>query len=139
MKRFLITIVFASICFISYSQDQNIDFKDGSFEEIMALAKQENKPIFMDCYTVWCGPCKQLAKNVFPQPEVSAFFNENFISIKMDMEKGEGIELAQYYNVNAYPTLLFLDSEGNVLKNHTGSLDAKNLIETGRDAIRLKK
>ena len=72
---------------------------------MLEQAKKENKLIFMDCYTSWCGPCKMLAKEVFTDPDVAAFFNEKFVNAKVDMEKGEGPALKKQYGVNAFPTL----------------------------------
>ena len=134
-----IVLVMLGVLFSGGVFCQDIEFQDGTFEEVMALAKRENKPIFMDCYTVWCRPCKVLAKKVFPQEKVSAFFNEHYVSITMDMEKGEGIELAKYYNVRAYPTLLFLDADGELLVTQEGAVDAETLIEKGREALELRE
>ena len=69
---------------------QGIEFEHGTLEEALVKAKKENKIIFMDCYTTWCGPCKYLAKNVFTQKEVGYFFNKNFVNVKMDMESEAG-------------------------------------------------
>ena len=139
MKIKIITLICFTLCFIAYSQDKSINFEKGSFEDALTKAKEENKLIFIDCYTTWCAPCKKMAKYVFTQEEVYSFFNENYINVKMDMEKGEGIELAQYYGVDAYPTLLVLDQEGEVLSKFVGASDADNLIESGKAALELKK
>ena len=47
-----------------------IRFFEGSWAEALAESKKTGKPIFMDCYTVWCVPCKKLAKEVFTKPEI---------------------------------------------------------------------
>lgn len=127
-----IMLIFFTMFLSQISFSQGINFQEGNFEEILAKAKKEKKLIFVDCYTVWCGPCKKLVKEVFPQGEVGAFFNENYISYSLDMEKGEGIELAKYYNVTAFPTLLFLDANGNLLTRTEGFVDAKTLIEKAK-------
>ena len=136
MKTILAVLIGALICSSGFSQ--NINFQEGTFEEVLAKAKSENKLVFMDCYTVWCGPCKKLAKEVFPQKEVSAFFNDNYVSLTMDMEKGEGIELARYYNITAYPTLLFLDVRGEIVGRVEGAVNADQLIEKGKAALDLE-
>ena len=58
-----------------------------SFEEAMKIAQKENKLIFMDAYTTWCGPCKLLNKRTFPKKEVGDYFNANFVNVKVDMGK----------------------------------------------------
>ena len=80
------------------------------------MAKQENKLVFMDCYTSWCGPCKMMTSKVFPQKIMGDYFNPRYVCVKFDMEKGEGVDLKTKYDVKAFPTFLCLDSEGNVLQ-----------------------
>ncbi|WP_430815632.1 thioredoxin domain-containing protein [Carboxylicivirga sp. RSCT41] len=127
MKKLLLalTAVIISVNLMA----QGIEFEHGTFVEALARAKAENKLVFMDCYTTWCGPCKQLARDIFPQKEVGDLFNKQFVNLKVDMEKGEGPELAEKYGVKAFPTLLFMDSEGNVLHKVVGGTDVAGLIE----------
>lgn len=112
MRQVLFSIV-AAFCAatVSSAQAQGIRFEgsETSFRQAVEKAQKSKKLIFMDCYTAWCGPCRQLAKNVFPNDTVGAFFNRHFVSLKMDMEKGEGPKLAKQYQITAYPTLLFID------------------------------
>lgn len=103
-------------------QTDGIRFADLTFAEALVKAKAENKLIFMDCYTTWCGPCKRMANEVFTLPEVGRVFNAKFINLKVDMEKGEGVELAKRFKVSAYPTLLLIDGEGNVVKQFVGAI-----------------
>lgn len=105
-----------------------IDFREESLKEILQLAKNENKLVFVDCYTSWCGPCKRLSTQVFTHPEVGDYFNGRFVSLKMDMEKGEGKTYREKYDVNAYPTLLFLDTAGQVVCRYSGYLEPEKLI-----------
>ena len=83
----------------------------------------------MDCYTSWCGPCKMLAKEVFTDPDVAAFFNEKFVNAKVDMEKGEGPALKKQYGVNAFPTLLFLNGDGELQHCIVGGMPAEELLK----------
>ena len=106
-----------------------VKFEDCTFSEVLAKARKENKPVFMDCFTVWCGPCKVLSNQIFPMKPVGDFFNSNFVNFKMDMERGEGIELAKRYGIKVYPTLLVLDSEGNLLHRFTGARPPRALID----------
>ncbi len=114
-----------------------IDFFDGSFEEAIELAKKENKLIFMDAYTTWCGPCKKLDRETFPREDVSKFFEENFINIKIDMEDEDqnGPELAKRYNVTAYPTLLFIESTGEFKDRVLGFQEGPVLIEEAKKIL----
>ena len=130
-KIFILIAIFVSGNVFS----QGIEFEHGTFDEALEKAKKENKLIFMDCYTTWCGPCKWLAKNIFTQEKVGDYFNKNFVNVKMDMEKGEGIVLNKKYGVQAYPTLLFIDSNGNEVQKLLGGMKAEELITGAKTAL----
>jgi thioredoxin-related protein len=119
----------------SASSGGGIQFVHENFKEALDKAQKEKKIIFMDAYTTWCGPCKMMSKNVFPDADVAKLYNTQFINLKMDMEKGDGIELMKRYEVSAFPTLLFLDGNGQLIHKAVGYLDAKGLIDLGKTAL----
>ena len=126
--------------FIGYGQEalkkaEGIVFFKGTWQQALEQARKENKLIFMDCYTSWCGPCKMLAKEVFTDPEVAAFFNEKFVNVKVDMEKGEGVELKKQYKVSAYPTLNFINGKGELQHCVVGGMPADALIAQAKLAL----
>ena len=108
---------------------------DKKFQELLDMAKAQNKLVFIDCYTSWCGPCRRLAASVFPDPAVGEFFNATFINAKFDMEKDEGVTVANKYSIRAYPTLLWLDSDGKLVHEIVGGLEPDGLIQNGKKAI----
>lgn len=114
---------------------QGIEFSTAAWNDVLTRADKENKLIYMDAFTTWCGPCKMMTKNIFPDPNVGSFFNENFINIQVDMEKGIGINLAQLYKVNAYPTHLIINGKGHLVHFGLGYMDAVRFVEFGREAI----
>ena len=115
-----------------------INFMKGSLKDARAKAKKENKLVFIDCYTTWCGPCKSMAKKTFVNKEVGQYFNKNFICLKMDMEEGEGPDIAMKYGVDAYPTFLFVNYQGDVKHRELGFLDATRFLEVGKTALSMK-
>ena len=121
-----------TLCSSVKAQNRSICFEEGSFAEALAKAQQENKMVFMDCYTAWCGPCKLLAKNVFTVDSVADFFNAHFVNVKMDMEKGDGVELQKKYGIEAYPTLLLLDAKGEEVYRTVGGCSAPELLQNMR-------
>jgi thioredoxin-related protein len=127
-------ILFLSLIAFSVNA-QGIVFETGTWAEALAKAKKENKIIFMDAYTVWCGPCKMLNKQTFPDEAVGKLYNANFVNVKMDMEKGEGIELAKTYSVAAYPTLLFVDGDGKMVHRALGFHPANAFLELGKTVL----
>ncbi|MBO9633560.1 MAG: thioredoxin family protein, partial [Chitinophagaceae bacterium] len=114
---------------------EGIHFSKGTWKEIRELAKKENKMIFIDVYTEWCGPCKKMAAEVFPQARVGEVFNTGFINYKLDAEKGEGIELSNKYNAKAYPTYLFINNDGELVYRTTGYMPAENFLKEASIAI----
>lgn len=111
---------------------EGIQFHEGSWSEALASAEKENKLVFVDCFTDWCGPCKWMAANVMTDPELGKFFNEHFINVGMDMEKGEGPDLAKKYQINAYPTLMFVTAKGDLVDKTIGALQIPEFLEMGR-------
>lgn len=152
MKHFLgIVCLMGSFAFISFLSSQEpqaklieksdevvgIQFLKISYEEALKLSKKTGKPIFIDCYTVWCGPCKVLSKRTFTNPELGKFFNENFINMKVEMEKdADGPELARLFRVRAYPTLLFLNSDGTLIKQSLGYVKPDYLLNFAKEIVR---
>lgn len=131
----LLLVTFTHVTKADNTDGEGIHFTHGSWEEIIAKAKSENKLIFADCYTTWCGPCKMLSKKVFPQKEVGDYFNANFINVKIDCEKGEGVDLKNKFGVSAFPTMLFIDpSNEKVLHRVVGFRPAEELIKEAKGA-----
>jgi thioredoxin-related protein len=113
---------------------QGMKFEESNFATVLAKAKKEKKLVFIDAYTTWCGPCKLMAKNIFPLQAVGDYYNTHFVNAKIDMEKGEGIELAKKYNVKAYPTYLFVDGNGEIVHRTLGYVEEKDFIQFAKDA-----
>lgn len=114
---------------------QGIEFFQGSWEEALAEAKKTEKIIFVDCYTTWCGPCKKMSSQSFTNDDLGEFHADNFISMKLDMEKEMGMEFGMKYPVSAYPTLFYIDEKGEIVKKVTGFRTAEQLVSTGNDAL----
>ncbi len=105
-----------------------VTFFDGTWEQLLAKAKAQKKPFWVDVYTTWCAPCKMMAKQTFADAEVGTFTSENFISYKLDAEKGEGETISQKYGVEAYPTFLVFNAEGKLVGKEEGFMDAERFI-----------
>ncbi|MBB5621877.1 thiol:disulfide interchange protein [Pedobacter cryoconitis] len=114
---------------------QEIEFSQQSYKQVMATAKKTHKQVFIDAYAVWCSPCKELRKTTFKDAKTAAYFNKNFINFSVDVEKGDGVELAKTWQVEGLPTLLIIDENGKVLANHTGFVDGNGLMQFAQEAI----
>lgn len=127
MKKNLIVLFFLLAGIKVFAQ--GIIFEELSFNQALEKAKVENKLVFLDCYTSWCGPCKGMLDNVFSLDKAGEYFNPRFINLKIDMEKGEGRELAKRYSIKAYPTFLLLRSDGAVQHRIVGGASIDDFIE----------
>ena len=133
MKKTLVVIFLLKCSLALFSQ--GIAFDHDSWQNLLAKAKKDNKIIFVDAYTTWCGPCKMMSKSVFTDSAVGAFYNANFINAKIDMEKGEGIDLAETYSVQAYPTFLFIDGNGVMQHRSVGYQEPPMFLTLGKTAL----
>jgi thioredoxin-related protein len=116
-----------------------IIFFEGTWALALEKAKKENKPIFVDFYAVWCGPCKLLKNETFVDKAVADYYNKNFINLSIDAERGEGIELAEKFYVNAYPTLYILNKEAKPVLTFKGYLPPKEFLNFGEQGFKKAK
>jgi len=114
---------------------KGVDFIEADdWGEVLALAELEDKIIFLDAYTPWCRPCKKMDEDVFSRPDVGELYNGNFLNVKMNMEEGEGIRMAEQYRIIAYPSLFFLYPDGSVLHRATGYKGPSSILKLGRQS-----
>ena len=137
----IITIVVALIgsAFVwapENTDETGVQFETLSFDEAIKKAKKENKLIFLDAYAVWCGPCKMMDRTTFQSEEVAKVFNKNFINIKIDMEKGEGPDIARKYQVRAYPTMMLINGDGKVEKRILGYMKDTQILSEVKDFVK---
>ncbi|MBO0932032.1 thioredoxin family protein [Fibrella aquatilis] len=123
----------------SADEPTGIQFFKGSWPAVLAEAKKQNKPVFVDIFTTWCGPCKLMAKQAFPDQKVGEKFNANFISYQIDAEKGEGIDVAKKYAVTAYPTSLYVSGDGDLIYRVVGYSGIPGMMTEADKAIAAAK
>ena len=132
-SRIIFLILFTGCFFTLTAQEAGEGIKfmaNEPWEQFLQQARQQERLIFMDCYTEWCGPCKGLAQNIFPLKEVGDYFNAHFVNTQYDMEKGEGKILYNKYKeyIVGFPTLLLINASGEVVHQMAGYQEADALI-----------
>ena len=112
-----------------------IAFFEGSWDEALQEAGETGQLVFVDVYTEWCGPCKLMDANVYPKDAVGDYFNPRFVNVKLDAEDEDvdGPEIADRYDIGAYPTLLFLNPDGSELGRGVAGLEVEQLIQLARE------
>ena len=133
----LFVAVMAVVVMSSFAgKGSGIDFSKVTLEKAKKEASKTGKLIFIDAYTDWCGPCKRMAATTFQDPELGKFFNKNFVNLKIEMEKdADRMEIAKRYRVRAYPTMLIIDADGNLVKSVIGFKTKDQLLAIAESAL----
>ena len=142
MKKLIIILSLAIVTFSCNSTKNVVAVKEGvdfvnsdKLVAVLEMADSKDKLVFVDFYTTWCLPCKMMDEDVFPDKGISKLMNDNFINYKVNAEKENGPNLALLYQVNVFPTLLFLDKDGKVLVRKEGAAYQTELRSLAEEAM----
>lgn len=136
MKRFFLinTIILGLIT--GLHAQQGLQFFKGSLQDALAYADSVNKPVFIETYADWCGPCKLMEREVFPDASVGAYFNEHFVNVKVDVDTREGKRFAREYDIDFIPRLMFMHANGTVVHQKEGFFSPRLFIRMGERALK---
>lgn len=120
-KRLLKTVIASFILAISINlptanANNIVEFFNGDYNSAKAKASKEGKLFLLDFYADWCMPCKWMDQTTFRNPEVTGLLNENFVSLKVNIDEVEGYELKKQYNIQYLPTILIFNSNGELVE-----------------------
>jgi thiol-disulfide isomerase/thioredoxin len=128
----LFTLYFTSS--VTAQEKEGINFRAITFDQAIQQAKAEKKPIFLHAFASWCHFCEFMVDSVYKDQEVAAYYNKNYICIKMDMEK-EGREFNKKIKVKNYPTHVFFDYNNTVMMHRSaGKKSTAEFLQLGKDA-----
>lgn len=143
MKKLLGVLVLAPLM----GMGQGVHFENGlSWQQIKEKAKRESKYIFVDCYATWCGPCKMMDRDVYPENSVGAVLNDRFVSVKVQMDtskKDDEVVKAWYadahafltaYKIADFPSFLFFSPDGKIVHRGLGYHKAQEFTRLAVDA-----
>lgn len=147
MKNLLYLIPFIILALFIYLEadakkavnEEGIEFFHGTWEQALQKSAEKKKPIFLDVYATWCGPCKMLMGITFPDKKVGEYFNAHFINVEIDGESNEGEDLAERYGIRGYPSLFVIDAKGKVITGTAGFHTPSALIDFGKTAVSKSK
>lgn len=122
----MVTLVL--VASMMFAQGINFEPEGTLLPTAAAKAKKENKLVFVDCYTQWCGPCKMMARDIFPNAKVGKYMNERFVNLKIDMEAAYAQGLAKDWQVAGYPTFIIFNADGKEVGRFMGGSDADGFI-----------
>jgi thioredoxin-related protein len=140
-------ILMGVILYSGLIYSQQINFVEQNWNEVQQQAHRENKYIFVDCFATWCQPCKRMEKEVFTNDTVADYFNEHFISFKVqgdqnnkdnDFTKSQYVfadSFSRYNHLASYPTYLFFSPDGNMVFRTNGYQDVSSFIKNAKQAM----
>lgn len=140
MKKLVLFVFLASILISTKIQAQETMVKWYTFEEAVELNKKEQRKIFIDVYTDWCGWCKKMDATTFSNPEIAKILNEEYYAVKFDAETTDTITFAGREFINegnrsrsphqlaiallqgkmSYPSVAYLNEQNQLLTSVPG-------------------
>lgn len=136
MTRFFSLIVLLLTTTLSFAEGRSWY----SFNEGIAKARQENKPIVIDFYTDWCGWCKVMDQKTFSVPEVEAYLFANFIPIRINAEnQTEKVkfqnktftprQLTSAFQITGFPSVAFVTAKEEVITVVPGYIEKAQFLK----------
>lgn len=118
---------------VARAEEAPAPFQSLAFDAALKRAAKENKIVFVDFFTTWCGPCQMLDATTWKDPAVAALLREKTVALRVDAEKEAA--LAQRYDVQAYPTMALIKPDGTVIDRLVGYRDAKKFQSDFADSL----
>ena len=133
-----IPIILLFIAFQNCNAQNQFIPDDKPYKSAVELAKKAGKPIFVMLYADWCPHCNTMKKEVFSDPDVMTFLNQNFVCVWKNIEKEEGIALKNKFNTKSLPTFLFLDANETLLYGLKGEIKKAEFMTEANYALNPK-
>lgn len=124
----LLTVIMFNNSFAQHAGSK-VDFKDVDLEMAIEMAKQNNLLIYCNFSTSWCGPCKTLFADVYCDQQVGDLMNKKFISLYIDAEAKEWIEVTKKFKIGGFPTMIILDATGKEKARMMGAMSKSKFLE----------
>lgn len=129
LKVYLFVLSLLCITSAILANDVKINFTAVNFNDARNLAGKEGKLIFVDFYAEWCTPCKWMEQTTFKDEEVANTLNDNFVSVKANIDDASGYDLKNAYEIKYLPTMLIFNSQGQLLDRVEQTLSPRKLME----------
>lgn len=128
MKRLMTMAVALTAAMSTMAQGVAFEPQGTTLEQASVKAKAEKKLIFLDAFTQWCGPCKKMAREVFPQAKVGEAMNDKYVNLQIDMESAYGAPLAKRLQITAYPTFVIFNADAQEIGRFLGGSNAEEFL-----------
>lgn len=131
----LVLILLISFAYGSYNialkqfklSDSNYSYLAGltwsrSLDASLLKAQQENKPVMIYFWAIWCQYCAKFQSDTLGNPQVKEILEKDYVLVAMDLDVDR--DVSRKYGVSYPPYVLFLDGNDNVLERIAGAVDA---------------
>ena len=122
MSKLIYFSLLFSLISCSITKDK---YFDSDYQNILKLAAKQDKMIFIDFYTVWCGPCQFFDKNIKHDSVFKSYMTDNFFTLQIDAELEQNKDIVSKFRINGYPTFIIANSKGEE-RDRIGGLTEKS-------------
>lgn len=139
MKKIVFITVVLVVCILSLNvsarNSAGVMFKDSSIDQALAIASNEDKPVFVFCYSSNSTQSNIMLNRHFFNPEIADYFNGHFLNLKVNVLKKEGEKFSSKYNVQRYPSIYFINTNGIVISTYVGNINEDELLTFGENVM----
>lgn len=126
--KYIMLIVLFTALGVSEIVAKEVVFSSERVEIAMERARKEGKLVFLDFSAKWCTPCKWMEETTFKNNDVVEKLSKDYIAVKVDIDEDEGPAVKEAYSINYLPTLLILNSKGQLVEKIEKTMTAKDLM-----------
>ena len=128
MNKLIAAIVLCFIALPASFSGTGVSFQNSDYNQVLNAAKSQNKLVLLDFTAPWCHPCKRMDRETFTDETLSQYVNDRFVSYKVDVKYFDAMDIADKFNVKAYPTILVLSPYEKEIKRVLGFQTADGLL-----------
>lgn len=129
MKRLVLIFLCLSIQFSFHPVEGEIIFFDGSYDEFVEKASEEEKAYFIEFFAPWCSKCIEMEQTTFRHRSVAEVVNKHYLALKLHAENFDAISLMQTYDIKGLPAMIFFNSKGEMVRKVTGYQTASRFLD----------